>query len=73
MTIICKGNKIKTIVNNVLVSDYDGTGILDDKAHTKYNVGKKGHIAFQLHRKSQNFIRFKDIMIRPKKTKTAKS
>ena len=47
------------------VSDYDGTGVLNDKIHKKYNVGKKGHIALQLHRQSQNFIRFKDIKIRP--------
>jgi hypothetical protein len=63
--IICKGMKIQTFVNNVLVSDYDGTGVLNDKHHKKYRVGSKGHIALQLHKNSQNLIRFKDIEIRP--------
>ncbi len=64
VTIICKGNHIKTIVNNIFVSDYDGTGVLDDAAHKKYKVGRKGHFAIQLHKNSQNEIRFKDIEIR---------
>jgi N-acetylneuraminic acid mutarotase len=64
MRIVCKGMKIITYVNNVKVSDYDGTGVLDDEGHLKYNVSATGHIAFQLHKKSNNFIRFKDIEIR---------
>ncbi len=51
-------------VNDVPVSDYDGKGVLDDEAHKKHHVGEVGHIAFQLHKYSQNFIRFKDIEIR---------
>ena len=50
--------------NDVVVSDYDGSGILDDEVHKKYRVGTRGHIALQLHKNSQNFIRFKDIEIR---------
>ncbi|RQW08670.1 DUF1080 domain-containing protein [candidate division KSB1 bacterium] len=64
MTIICQGTHIKTIVNNVVVSDYDGAGILDDKAHKKHNVGMYGYIALQLHKNSENIIWFKDIEIR---------
>lgn len=64
MRIICDGLKIKTIVNDITISDYDGSGILDDDAHRKHNVGIKGHIAFQLHKYSENEIRFKDIEIR---------
>ncbi len=64
MSIICNGMKIKTFVNNVAVSNYDGTGILDDDNHKSHNVGTKGHIALQLHKESQNLIRFKDIEIR---------
>jgi len=64
MTIICIGNKIVTYVNNILVSNYDGTGIIDAKDHKKYNVGKKGHLAIQLHMRGANKIRFKDIEIR---------
>ncbi|MDZ7725925.1 MAG: family 16 glycoside hydrolase [candidate division KSB1 bacterium] len=64
MTIICRGTHIKTRVNNVVVSDYDGAGVLDDNAHQKYKVGMRGHIALQLHKNSQNKIWFKDIELR---------
>ncbi|MBN2349512.1 MAG: DUF1080 domain-containing protein [Bacteroidales bacterium] len=64
LTIIADGNHIVTRVNNVVVSNFDGTGVLDDEAHKKYNVGTTGHIALQLHKNSENFIRFKDIKIR---------
>ena len=37
----------------------------NDEGHKKYNVGMRGHIALQLHKNSQNFIKFKDIEIRP--------
>jgi N-acetylneuraminic acid mutarotase len=62
--IVCKGMRIKTFVNNLLVADYDGTGVLDDEGHKKYNVSEKGHIALQLHKNANNYIRFKDIEIR---------
>ena len=64
LTIICKGIKIQTIVNNIHVSEYDGAGVLDDATHQKHNVGNKGHIALQLHMNSDNKLRFKDIEIR---------
>ena len=64
MTIVCKGTNTKTFVNNFLVSDFDGTGVLDSEGHNKYNVGLKGHIALQLHKKSENKIWFKDLEIR---------
>lgn len=64
MRIICKGMHIETYVNNVLVSNFDGTGVLDDDDHVKNNVSTKGHIALQLHKGSDNFIRFKNIEIR---------
>jgi len=65
MTIICKGMKIKTIVNNMVVSDYDGSGVLDDAIHKKQKVGIRGHIALQLHKNSQNLMRFIEIEIKP--------
>lgn len=64
MTIICRGTHIKTIVNNIVVSDYDGAGVLDDKVHRKHDVGMTGQIALQLHKKSENRIWFKDIEIK---------
>lgn len=65
MTITCKGTNIKTMVNNVVVADYDGNGILNDSTHQQLGVGQSGHIALQLHKKNSNLIRFKDIEIRP--------
>lgn len=67
MTIIAKGMKITTLVNNIVISECDGTGVLDDEAHKKRKVGTKGHFALQLHKKSRNLIRFKDIEVRPLK------
>ncbi len=64
MTIICKGTSVKTVVNNIVVSEYDGSGVLDDEYHRKYNVGMRGHVALQLHMNSCNLIRFRDIEIR---------
>ena len=64
LTIICIGMNIKTVVNNVVVSQFDGTGVLDNENHKRHNVGSKGHIALQLHKESQNYLRFKDIEIR---------
>ena len=64
MTVICEGTRIRTIVNNILISDYDGSGVLDDKAHQKYRVGLNGHILLQVHKRDQVKIRFKDIEIR---------
>ncbi|GEC72593.1 Kelch motif-containing protein [Flavobacterium flevense] len=64
LTIICKGMNIKTVVNNVIVSDYDGSGVLDDKEHKKHRVGQTGFIALQGHMNSENKIWFKDIEIR---------
>lgn len=64
MTIICQGTKIKTFVNNFLVSDFEGAGLLDNEGHRMYNVGLYGHIALQLHKNSENKIWFKDIEVR---------
>jgi hypothetical protein len=64
MTIVCDGTNIKTYVNNFLVSDMDGKGVLDNEGHKKNNVGLKGNIAIQLHKNSENKIWFKDIEVR---------
>lgn len=64
MRIVCKGKQITTYVNNVKVADFDGTGVLDDEDHVQNRVSTKGHIALQLHKGSNNFIRFKNIEIR---------
>jgi hypothetical protein len=60
----CKGTRVKTVVNGVTVTDFDGKGILDDEAHRKHNVGMKGHLALQLHIGDELLIQYKDLRIR---------
>ena len=62
--IFCLGTRITTIVNGIVVANFDGSGILDDADHSKYNVGMTGHIGLQIHPGGEGRIRFKDIMIR---------
>ena len=62
--ILCKGTRIKTVINGVTVADYDGSGRLDDPAHRKHNVGLKGHVGLQIHPGGVLHIRFEDIRIR---------
>jgi len=63
--ITAAGTQITARLNGVLVTDYDGSGVLDDAMHQRYNVGLKGHIALQIHKADQLRIRFKDIVVRP--------
>jgi hypothetical protein len=65
MTIVCRGTRIKSLINGVTIADYDGTGRLDDEAHRLRNVGMKGQIGLQIHPGGAMLIRFKDIEIRP--------
>jgi len=64
LEIHCKGNHIKTIVNGIIVADFDGSGILNDDHHQKVGIDKHGHIALQLHKDDEIKIAFKDIYIR---------
>jgi hypothetical protein len=64
MTLICKGMRIKTIVNGIVRADWDATGVLDSEMHRKHNIDKKGHLALQLHSGDELRIRFKDSEIR---------
>jgi hypothetical protein len=47
------------------VVDYDGSGVLDDDLHKKYDVGMKGAIGLQLHSYHELKLRFKDLRIKP--------
>jgi len=58
------GTRITAVLNGVMVTDYDGAGVLDDETHATHNVGLKGHLALQIHRNDQLKIRFKDLAIR---------
>jgi hypothetical protein len=62
--IVCRGTRIKSIVNGATVADYDVAGRLDDEAQRKHNVGMKGHIGLQIHPGGKLPIRFKDIRVR---------
>lgn len=64
VVLICDGMSIKTYINGILQTDWDATGLLDDEIHSKHNVGKKGHIAFQLHHGDDLKIKYKDIRIK---------
>lgn len=64
LVLICKGMRVKTLVNGVVRTDWDGTGVLDNPAHVKHNVGRVGGFALQLHTGDELRIRFKDIQIR---------
>jgi hypothetical protein len=64
MEITAKGPRITAVMNGVTITDFDGTAILNDEAHRKYNVGLQGSIALQIHSGDQLEIRFKDLFIR---------
>jgi len=64
MEISAVGPRVRVKLNGLLVTDYDGTGILDNEAHRKHNVGMRGHVALQLHKKDELRLRFKDVFIR---------
>lgn len=64
LDIICDGITISTILNGTPVAHYNGSGMLDNANHLKANVGMQGHIALQLHSKSQLKMQFRDIFIR---------
>lgn len=63
LVIRCVGTQITTTLNDQLVSDYDGAGLLDDEGHAKYRVGMNGQIALQLHMRDELQIWFRDIRI----------
>lgn len=64
LVIRCEGTKITTILNNMVMSDYDGKGTLDNSNHQAHRVGLSGFIALQLHAKDELKIHFKDIFFR---------
>jgi hypothetical protein len=62
--ILCRGTRIRSVINGVTIADYDGAGRLDDKAHRSHNIGMKGHIGLQIHPGDELLIRFKDIKVK---------
>jgi len=64
LVLICQETRIKTILNSVVITDWDGAGVLDNAAHANHNVGRVGHFGLQLHSGDELRIRFKDISVR---------
>lgn len=64
LILICQGTRVKTILNGLVMTDWDGRGVLDNAAHVRHRVGRVGHLALQLHSRDELRIRFKDIRIR---------
>ena len=58
------GTRITAHLNGVKITDYDGTGELDDDVHRARKVGLSGHIALQIHTGDLLKIRYKDIFIK---------
>ena len=64
LILICNGMQIKTIVNGIVRTDWDASGILDNEYHKRHNVGESGHFAFQLHAYDDLKIKYKEIKIK---------
>ncbi|MCW5965876.1 MAG: DUF1080 domain-containing protein [Bryobacterales bacterium] len=64
MEILCRGGRITTKVNGVVITDKDLSAVLFDEAHQNHRVGRSGQIALQLHTRDELKIEFKDIRIR---------
>ncbi len=64
LTLVCQGTHIKTLLNGVVMTDWNGQGVLDNAAHVKHNVGRVGHFALQLHTGDELRMRFKEIRVR---------
>jgi len=64
LEITAVGTRVKAVLNGVLVTDYDGTGMLDDATHRARQVGERGHLALQIHTGDRLRIRFKDVQVR---------
>jgi hypothetical protein len=64
LVVICRGKRVKTLLNGIVATDWDAAGVLDNEAHVRHNVGRRGHFALQLHAGDELRIRFKDIEVR---------
>ncbi len=64
LRLICRGTHVRTVVNGVVRTDWDGSGVLNNAFHRQRNVGMRGHFALQLHAGDELRIRFRDIRVR---------
>lgn len=64
LTLECRGTRVKTTVNGVVRTDWDGSGVLDNADHQSRQVGLQGHFALQLHSRDELRIRFRNLKVR---------
>lgn len=64
LIITVDGLTVTAALNGVLITTFQGEGILNDQHHQKRNVGESGHIALQIHKGDQLKIQFKDIIVK---------
>lgn len=64
LEIVAQGMTVTARLNGILVTDYDGAGVLDDEVHRQRNVGRRGVIALQIHTHDPLKIRFKDVRLK---------
>lgn len=65
LRLVCRGLNVRTEVNGIPIADYDGAGVLDDAAHRSHKVGRKGHLALQLHSRDELRIAYRNLRLRP--------
>lgn len=64
IVIRARGPRVTTIVNGVTITDQDFAAIFDDAAHRAHNVGRRGHLALQLHLHDELLIQYRNLRIR---------
>lgn len=64
LRIVARGPVITTELNGVIMANYDGSGVLDNEAHRRLDVGLRGHFALQLHVRDELKIRFRALRAR---------
>jgi hypothetical protein len=64
LEITADGTKLKAVLNGVTVMAWDGSAVLDNEVHRKFDVGMSGILAFQIHGGQEVRIRVKNIRIK---------
>lgn len=64
MEIVVQDNSIRSWLNGVLITDFNGSGILDDSIHAALGVGKEGYILLQIHIRDQLLMKYKDLELK---------
>lgn len=64
MEVTVRGTTIQATLNGVLITDYEGTGVLNDAIHQQHKVGMQGHIALQIHTGDKLRVKYKDLFIK---------